>query len=83
MFCPISRKVAYDTEQIALEALFQHHIRQHHPTGRGPINIYLCDHCSAWHFTSKGEMHPEIKSEEGQRRIAKEREGTYWERRLR
>jgi hypothetical protein len=83
MFCPVTRKVAYDSEAIALEALFQHHIRQHHPDGRGPINIYECDHCGQWHFTSKGDRHPELDTPEGKARIKKEREGTYWERRLR
>ena len=83
MFCPVTRKVAYASEYLALEALIQHHIRQHHQSGRGPVNIYLCDHCGDWHFTSKSETHPELLKPETQARIKKEREGTYWERRLR
>jgi hypothetical protein len=83
MFCSVTRKRSFDSEELALEALFQHHISQHHPDGRGPVNFYLCDHCSQWHFTSKGEPHFKLVSEEGKSRIKKEREGTYWERRLR
>ena len=83
MFCSVSRKVSYASEALALEALIQHHIRQHHSPGKGPVNIYLCNHCGEWHFTSKGEHHPELQLPETQARIKKEREGLYWERRLR
>lgn len=83
MFCPVSKKVIYQTDELALEALIQHHIRNFHQQGRGPKNIYLCDHCGLWHFTSKGEPHPELESSDVKERIKKEQLGEYWERRLR
>ncbi|MDH5608232.1 MAG: hypothetical protein OEY56_02025 [Cyclobacteriaceae bacterium] len=83
MFCKVSHKVCYDSETLAEEALIQHHARQHHVPGRGPVNIYLCDHCDGWHFTSKGEPHPSLSRPDVQERIRKEREGNYWERKLR
>ena len=83
MFCPVSKKVSYPDEALALEALIQHHIRNFHDSGRGPVNIYQCDHCGDWHFTSKAERHPDLDSPEVMQRIQRERLGDHWERRLR
>ncbi len=83
MFCPVSKKVSYENEELALEALIQHHIRNFHQQDRGPRNIYECQHCGSWHFTSKGARHPELESDEVKQRIKKEQLGEYWERKLR
>ena len=82
MFCPITKKVSYETEHIALEKLIQNHIRNFHQ-GQGPTNIYQCDHCSNWHFTSTGTKHPDLDSPKMKEEIKKEQLGDYWERRLR
>jgi len=68
---------------LALEALIQNQIQNFHREGAGPINIYQCDHCGSWHFTSKGGIHPELQTPALKEKIRKERLGQYWERRLR
>ena len=83
MKCRVTGKVSFDSEIIAEEALLSHHARQFHQEGSGPINIYECQHCGCWHFTSKGEIHPELQSESTKERLAKERLGYHWERKLR
>jgi hypothetical protein len=83
MFCPVTRKVSYDTEELAVEALIQNHIRNDHMPGRGPINVYQCEHCGTWHFTSKGLANPTLENEDVKARIKKEKLGEYWDRKLR
>lgn len=81
MHCSVTRKVSFDSEIIAEEALISHQSRQFHQNGGGPINVYQCEHCNAWHFTSKGPVHPKLLNEKGD--IDLGRESSYWERRLR
>lgn len=83
MHCPVTRKVCYDSAVLAEEALLSHHARQYHASGSGPINIYLCDHCHTWHFTSKGEPHPKLAEAIKQGALDREREANHWERKLR
>ena len=83
MFCRVTKKVSYETELLALKALIQNHIKNFHRQGDGPINIYQCDHCNNWHFTSRGNKHSDLDSPEMTKEIKKEQLGDYWERRLR
>ncbi len=83
MYCSVTRKVAYDSEVLAEEALVSHHIRQFHRQHSGPTNIYQCDHCGSWHFTSKGERHPALDSQEERQEMDRLREALHWERKLR
>ncbi len=83
MHCPVTRKVCFDSEVIAEEALLSHHARQFHRNHSGPINIYQCEHCGSWHFTSKGEIHPKLRAPEQLAQLRKEREAFDWERKLR
>ena len=78
-----SGKNSYDTLGLAEEALIQNHIRHYHRTNGGPINVYLCRDCGAYHFTSKGEIHPVLLDEESLNKIKKEQQADYWERKLR
>ena len=83
MNCHVTGKISFDSEVIAEEALLSHHARQFHQPGQGPTNIYQCDHCSCWHFTSKGEVHSALQSDDSRARLERERLGTHWERKLR
>jgi len=76
-----SGKICYDSEAIAQEALIQNHARNNYAAGQGPINIYECDICGSYHFTSKGSPHPILEEEKD--RIKKLREGYNWEDRFR
>jgi len=50
----VTGKNRYDSEELAKEALIENRIRNNHRDGSGPLNIYQCQDCSDWHFTSSG-----------------------------
>ncbi|MEP1095239.1 MAG: hypothetical protein ABJG78_09025 [Cyclobacteriaceae bacterium] len=50
----VTGKNQYDSEDLAKEALIENRIRNNHRDGSGPINIYQCQDCKDWHFTSNG-----------------------------
>jgi hypothetical protein len=56
--CP-SKKKSYLTEVIAEEALLDAWGTYDYKNN-GPIAIYRCDMCGAYHFTSKGEMNKRL-----------------------
>ncbi|MGB3465267.1 MAG: hypothetical protein WBA74_08355 [Cyclobacteriaceae bacterium] len=82
MNCSTGKRM-YDTEDLAVEALIANRSRFHHGDNSGPINVYQCDDCGNWHFTSRGPEHPLLHSDEVQKRISLNREAGYWERKLR
>lgn len=79
----ISGKRVYETLEIAEEALVQHHIVNEYKAGEGPINVYKCQDCGRWHFTSKGKPNSIFDDNEVKLRIKNERRANYWERHLR
>ena len=79
----VTGKRCFESEELAVEALVQHHIINHYSEGQGPINVYHCPHCEHWHFTSKGERNEILNDPGTQARIKKERQSNYWERKLR
>lgn len=83
MFCPVTRKRSFSDEALALNALLQNQSNNFHKEEAGPINIYECMHCHDWHFTSKGERHPDLDQSELSEMMSKERLANHWERKLR
>ena len=83
MHCPITRKRSFQDESTALEALVNNHSRNFHDVEAGPRNIYACQHCGNWHFTSKGEVHPFLTDEENKSQMKADRLAWHWERKLR
>lgn len=79
----VTGKRIYDSEQIALEALIDMRGKNNYRINSGPINVYQCDDCGLWHFTSKGAIHPSLQTEETQKRISSQNEAEFWERKLR
>ncbi|MEQ9467884.1 MAG: hypothetical protein RLN88_10770 [Ekhidna sp.] len=78
----ISGKLSFAVESLAIEALIQNHIRNSYRDGQGPVNIYLCEDCGEWHFTSKGSKHHLLNDPEVRERIDSERRAYEWEQRL-
>lgn len=76
-------KRSFDNKSLAEEALIQHHIRNSYKTGEGPINVYECDDCGNWHFTSKGIKNELFSDAEIVKKIQSERIGYQWERKIR
>ena len=44
----------------------------------GPVNIYECQICGNYHFTSKGEMHSGLLTGKNKDKINRESEAQYW-----
>lgn len=51
----------YLSQALAEDALLEIWIRNHYKAGQGPVNVYVCDDCGNFHFTSKGEMSARLK----------------------
>ncbi|WP_421869960.1 hypothetical protein [Marinoscillum sp.] len=82
MKCSTGKRI-YDTEREAIDALIDLRARNNYRKGSGPINVYQCEDCGQWHFTSKGPEHELLGLETVQKKIADDREALYWERKLR
>lgn len=78
-----SGKRAYSNLVLAKETLIQHHIRNNYKRGEGPINVYECQECGNWHFTSKGAENEIFEDQEVMARIESERRAFLWEQKLR
>lgn len=76
--CP-TNKDYYHNEDMAIEALIQHQGRNHYAPGAGPINVYRCNLCDGYHFTSKGEVNPVLNDPEVKRRISLLRQSSEWD----
>jgi hypothetical protein len=72
-------KVSYDNKEIALEALVQNRTRHNYGEGSGPINIYQCEDCGSFHFTSRGPMNEALTSDENLARIRLGHQAGFWE----
>lgn len=74
------RKRAYETRDLAVEALLGARIRFHGNTATG---VYQCEDCGYWHLTSHGNIDPELDHALKNGSIDRLREAEYWERKLR
>jgi len=81
MSCP-SGKTSFISRELGEEALVQNHIRNNHRKGAGPQNIYECEDCGEWHFTSRPPVADILLDENVQERITKERRSFEWEQRM-
>ena len=79
--CPSGKRL-FENQAIAEEALLQNHIMNDHRRGGGPINVYLCNDCGSWHFTSKGIRNGLLDDPEIIRKIESAKRAFEWERRL-
>lgn len=78
----VSGKKSFADRKLAEESLIQHHILNEFRDNQGPINVYHCDECGNWHFTSKGIKNSLFDDYEVADRIKRERLASYWERRI-
>lgn len=75
----ITGKVCFETKSTAIEGLISSHIRHDHRKESGPINVYECQDCKMWHFTSKGEICPELQDPAIETKINREKQRIKWE----
>lgn len=73
-------KRAYDTENLAVEALLGARVAY---AGNTSISVYLCEDCGKWHLSSKGNVNGRLAKELASGKIERQREADFWERKLR
>jgi hypothetical protein len=79
----VSGKTGYLSESVAAEALLDAWVRHRYAPGRGPVNVYLCDACGQYHFTSKGEMHARLAQAMKDGSLHRQQQARNWEDRWR
>lgn len=55
-----SGKISYASQSLAEDALLDAWARNHYKTGQGPVNVYACEDCGNFHFTSKGKINERL-----------------------
>jgi hypothetical protein len=75
--CP-SQKRMYDTAIQAEQALLDLQSRIDFRTGDGPVGVYRCDVCGAYHLTSSGPVNPFLASQLREGSVARQREANRW-----
>jgi hypothetical protein len=73
----------YFSQTLAEDALLEAWIRNHYKTGQGPVNVYSCDDCGNFHFTSKSAMNERLKGALDNGQIEKSRRAFDLENKLR
>ncbi|MFH6982692.1 hypothetical protein [Marinoscillum sp. 108] len=79
----VTGKRQYDTQSQAEEALIETRGRFVFREGSGPIDVYQCDDCGYWHFTSKGTVSDLLKKADTKKQISDQQEAQFWERKFR
>lgn len=75
--CP-TKKICFSTKEVGEEELVSNRAKYNYSVGAGPVNVYLCDLCGNYHFTSKGETNPKLLNKDIKKKIDRESEANYW-----
>jgi hypothetical protein len=75
--CP-TRKKMYSAEAIAEEALISAWVTYQYAPGDGPIGVYLCEDCGAYHLTSKGIANSKLQEAIASGKIERSKEINTW-----
>ena len=75
--CSTGKKVYY-TKQDAEDALIEAWERNTYRLGGGPINVYQCQDCHFYHWTSQGQMNERLNHALNDGSIARAREANRW-----
>ena len=74
----VSNKKAYQTKEIAEDALIDTHMNFEFRAGDGPIAVYLCEDCGYYHFTSRAPMNQRLSDMIKSGKVNKQREANAW-----
>lgn len=73
-----TKKTCFKNKEEAEEELINIRGRNNYSGSAGPINVYKCEFCGFYHFTSKGEANPILTKDENLTRINKVSEANFW-----
>ena len=74
----VTHKKMYPNESMAEEALVSAWIKYDYAPGNGPVGIYRCEECGAFHLTSKGKMNDKLSTLLASGEVQKEKEADKW-----
>lgn len=74
----VSGKRAFENRQLAEEALIAARSNFVFRDDAGPVGVYQCDDCGAWHLTSKGPKSNLLNDPDIKDTIRKQQEAEYW-----
>ncbi len=74
----VTNKKMYPSAEIAEDALIEARTHYNFSSQKGPIAIYRCEECGAYHLTSKGEMNEKLKSYIATGKISLQKEANHW-----
>lgn len=75
-------KICHMSQEVAEEALVENRARNNFDHAAGPINIYKCEICHYFHFTSKGNPREMLSDPVVQRKIERMKIQNHWERKF-
>lgn len=73
-----TNKKSYPTKEIAEEALIEARTQYDFGRREGPVAVYLCEECGAYHLTSKGVMNEKLKQYLADGKISLQKEANHW-----
>ena len=82
MITCITGKKAYQTQELAEDALLEAWTRYNYTPSNGPVAVYHCDDCGLYHFTSKGDMNGKLAKYLAGDEIRRRAQAGYWEDKL-
>jgi hypothetical protein len=68
----------YPSREMAEEALLEAHAKFNYGPNQGPVNVYRCDECGYYHFTSQGVESERLRKHREEGRLDLEREANKW-----
>jgi hypothetical protein len=74
----ISNKRAYQSHELAVEALIEARTRFEYGPSSGPVAVYKCDDCGYYHLTSQGPMEPRLEKLFRDGNISLQKEADRW-----
>ena len=75
--CPTHKKT-YPTEAIAEGALIAAWVAYNYTQGNGPIGVYVCEDCGAYHLTSKGLINKKLEEYIASGKIRRDKDVNTW-----
>ncbi|MEJ7645870.1 MAG: hypothetical protein WKF87_14845 [Chryseolinea sp.] len=73
-----THKKSFLTHDQAVDALVDARVRFEYSKGNGPVSVYKCEDCGAYHLTSKGLVNETLQQRMKDGKIELEKEANRW-----